>query len=149
MEKQLTIIKQLNYLGLFSLISLLLIHVSQAIRSDKIFSSEFIIWTLGIAPNFFAGLGLSGIMTYFSIGLLNRFKIIGKVTITTLIITSHLTALILIVAWEFNQKNGRLVYDPDDIWATVVGVSLSLIIIIILSTLTIRHTTNTDKDQHQ
>ena len=134
------IIKRLNYLGVVSLTGLIFIHVSKAIRSEKVFSSEIIIWALGIAPNFFAGLGLSGILTYFSIGLLNRLRYNGKVSVMISITVSHLAALSWIVAWELNQKNGKLVYDPDDIWATVVGVALSLITIVIISSLRIGQT---------
>jgi hypothetical protein len=61
------------------------------------------------------------------------------------ITVSHLAALSWIVAWELNQKNGKLVYDPDDIWATVVGVALSLITIVIISSLRIGQTPLRDR----
>ena len=88
---------------------------------------------LGWLPNYFAGFGfvLLGLILFkFIIDLFkdkNYYSYIYKYM--TLITILSAVGLIL---WEFAQKNGKLIYDINDIYATIGGLLTGYLIFLIL-----------------
>jgi hypothetical protein len=88
---------------------------------------------LGWLPNYFAGLGfvLLGLISFRFIIEITKHKNYYKYYYNYMNLITVLSAVGLIW-WEFEQKNGKLIYDKNDINATIVGVLSGYLIFLIL-----------------
>jgi amino acid transporter len=112
----------LNMIAAVSTLSFCLIFVVRFARDNAAPANAWVVFLLGVAPNFLGALALSFGMFFFLLGLLSqrysRLTRLAASTVTILIVT--LSGAIL-VWWEHHQLRGNLVFDPDDIAATYIG----------------------------
>lgn len=89
---------------------------------------------LGWLPNYFAGLGfvLLGLISFKLISDISKNKAFNKHIYNYMTLISIISAVGLIW-WEFEQKNGNLIYDKNDIFASIGGVSSGYLVFIILT----------------
>jgi uncharacterized membrane protein len=88
---------------------------------------------LGWLPNYLAGLGfvLLGLAAAKLISEINKRRISHKHLLWFVTLVSVISAAGLIW-WEFEQKSGKLIYDMNDIFATIGGVLSGYVAFLIL-----------------
>ena len=88
---------------------------------------------LGWLPNYFAAFGfiLLGLILFKFIIDINKNKNYYSYIYKYMSLISFIS-LTGLIWWEFEQKNGKLIYDINDIYATIGGVLCGYLIFLIL-----------------
>jgi zinc transporter ZupT len=91
-------------------------------------------WFLGVAPNFFGGIGLTiSIFIYRFQGFKKWGLSLHKKCFASAIISS-----IGLLVWEAIRSIGSFFFDPEDVIMSAVGSGLSLILLLLLVNANIR-----------
>jgi hypothetical protein len=124
--------------GFFYFVPVLIFIINDIIRDyiRPIYGErKFGIWSiiLGWMPNYLAGLGMVmiGIILFRLILDFNEGNNYYRYKYQYISLISVIT-IIGLTWWEYEQKNGRLIFDLNDIYATICGVLTGYIIFIIL-----------------